>query len=199
MQLLKGQRWVRADKEPDQFHFFCFLFLTKETYLLIPVYRNLLIPLRFLEFKNLKFLVKFKIFSKNLNKSALKVVVILASLRKITELVRWSWISRRSNSLWVIEDQKEEDMSEDHVAGQNHPVMWVLLQLCFEVTTSGAGPQLGLQTPGTKLESHLGKCTQVREKRCRMLYDAEKRYRMLYRVGDRCCSFFSRLWLVVSW
>ena len=90
MQLLKGQRWVRADKEPDQFHFFCFLFFTKETYLLIPVYRNLLIPLRFLEFKNLKFLVKFKIFSKNLNKSALKVVVILASLRKITELVRWS-------------------------------------------------------------------------------------------------------------
>ena len=161
MQLLKGQKWVRADKEPDQFHFFCFLFFTKETYLLIPVYRNLLIPLRFLEFKNLKFLVKFKIFSKNLNKSALKVVVILASLRKITELVRWSWISRRSNSLWVIEDQKEEDMSEDHAAGQNHPVMWVLLQLCFEVTTSGAGPQLGLQTPGTKLESHLGKCSTL--------------------------------------
>ena len=69
--------------------------------------------------------------TKNLYNSALKVVVILASLRKITELVRWSWISRRSNSLWVIEDQKEEDMSEDHAAGQNHPVMSVLLQLCF--------------------------------------------------------------------
>ena len=98
--------------------------------------------------------------TKNLYKSPLKVVVIFAPIRKITELVRWSWISRRSNSLWVIEDQKEKDMSEDHAAGQNHPVMWVLLQLCFEVTTWGAAPQLGSQTTGTKLESHLGKCTQ---------------------------------------
>ena len=105
MQLLKGQRWVRADKEPDQFHLFLFSISYK---------RNLC---------SNSSLSKSSNSTKNLYKSALKVVVILASLRKITELVRWSWISRRSNSLRVIEDQKEKDMREDHAAGQNHPVM----------------------------------------------------------------------------
>ena len=123
--------------------------------------------------------------TKNLYKSPLKVVVIFAPIRKITELVRWSWISRRSNSLWVIEDQKEEDMRDDHAAGQNHPVMWVLLQLCSWSDHLRCWSPTTTPDPSNEIGKSSGQVYASKREKMQNVVQCQL-------VADRWCCFSSR-------